>query len=86
MKPAEAYSPGEFIQDELDARGWSVGELAARMGGSPKLNELTIEILIHAPSPDILLDDATASQLSHAFGTSKDLWLNLQQSYLNRQN
>src|ERR1700732_1298357 len=30
--PAEVFAPGEFIRDELDARGWTQGDLAQIMG------------------------------------------------------
>ncbi len=28
-KPAEVFSPGEFLRDELEARGWTQGDFRA---------------------------------------------------------
>jgi hypothetical protein len=28
FKPAEVFHPGEFLRDELSARGWTQGDLA----------------------------------------------------------
>jgi HTH-type transcriptional regulator/antitoxin HigA len=33
--PAEVFCPGEFIRDELVARDWSPGDLAAMTGRDP---------------------------------------------------
>lgn len=45
-------------------RGWSVSELVRLMGGD-SITKLAI------------LDEETASGLAAAFGTSKELWVNL---------
>ena len=36
-RPAEIFAPGEFIGDELEARGWSQIELAEIMGRPARL-------------------------------------------------
>ena len=41
----ERFHPSEYIQDELDARGWSLDELAIRMGGDFGVNRARIERL-----------------------------------------
>jgi HTH-type transcriptional regulator/antitoxin HigA len=39
--PAEVFPPGEFIREELDARGWTQGDLAQIMDRPLRLiNEL----------------------------------------------
>jgi HTH-type transcriptional regulator / antitoxin HigA len=35
--PAELFPPGEFVKDELEARGWSQIELAEILGKSQRL-------------------------------------------------
>jgi len=72
--PAEVFPPGEFIQDELDARGWTQRDLAEIMGCSHRLvNEIVRARRSITPE--------TACKLGEAFGTSAELWLNLESSY-----
>lgn len=81
---AEAFSPGEYLQDELDARGWSMRGLAERMGGSPdeiNINHCAIEMLILAEDKRVLLGDDFAQDLANALGTSKEVWLNLDKTW-----
>jgi len=66
----EAYPPGELIREELEARGWSQQDLADRMG---KSHVLVSEVVNAKRS--ITLDTALA--LATAFGTSAELWVNL---------
>jgi HTH-type transcriptional regulator / antitoxin HigA len=73
-KIAEAFPPGEFIQEELDARGWKQVDLAEIIGCAPKvINELVQGKRSITPE--------TAKALSDAFGTSAQYWMNLQTSY-----
>ena len=71
---AEAFHPGEFIQEELEARGWSHADLANIMGRPARLID---EIIAgkRGLSADI------ASELGDAFGTGADFWLNLERAY-----
>lgn len=71
---AEVFHPGEFIKEELEARGWSNIDLAEVMGRHP--NQIS---LIVRGEQDITPE--TAKQLSAAFGTSAQLWLNLQSTF-----
>ena len=34
--PAEVFPPGEFIREELEARGWSLQDLAEILGRPPR--------------------------------------------------
>ena len=73
-KPAEVFPPGEFIGEELEARGWSQVELAEVLGRPPRL----ISELIggkRAITPE------TAKGLGAAFGTGPQLWMNLERDY-----
>ena len=71
---AEAFPPGEYLRDELEARGWTVSELAEIIGQPV----LVVSEILDAKKP-ITAD--TASSLSEALGTSAELWLNLQTMY-----
>lgn len=72
--PAEVFPPGEFIREELDARGWSQADLAAILGRPPRLiSELVAGK--RAVTPE------TAKGLAQAFGTSAELWMNLESAY-----
>jgi addiction module HigA family antidote len=70
----EAFPPGEFIQDELDARGWTYAELAKVMGRPVR----AINEIITAKTP---ITPRTALGLAKALGTSADVWLNLERAY-----
>jgi HTH-type transcriptional regulator / antitoxin HigA len=72
--PAEVFPPGEFIKEEIEARGWSQVELAEILGRPPRL----ISELIagkRAITPE------TARGLGDAFGTGAQFWMNLESSY-----
>lgn len=71
---AEAFPPGEFIKEELEARGWSQEDLAEIMGRQSSI----VSALVNgkrAVSPDI------ASGLADAFGTTAQFWMNLETAY-----
>jgi HTH-type transcriptional regulator/antitoxin HigA len=70
----EAFPPGEFIQEELEARGWTQADLAYIMGRPPRLvNEVVTGKRGVTPQ--------TAKELGDAFGTGAQFWLNLESSY-----
>jgi plasmid maintenance system antidote protein VapI len=79
--PAEVVPVGDYIQEELTARGWTTADLAERMGDTYKeraIWELTLDLLIVCGDrPDILLGQETADALGKAFGTSGEFWSNL---------
>jgi len=70
----EAFAPGEYIREELDARGWSQLDLADILGRPPQaVNEIINGK--RSITPD------TARGLGEAFGTSAQLWMNLESAY-----
>lgn len=73
--PAEVFPPGEFIREELDARGWTQGDLAQIMGRPVQVvNELIAGKKQITPE--------TAMGLSKAFGDDDALyWMNLDSVY-----
>lgn len=70
----EVPHPGEFIRDELEARGWAQRDLAYILG----VKEQAINPIMSGKrgiSPDM------AQSLSKAFGISAEYFLNLQKAY-----
>jgi len=72
--PAEIFPPGEFIRDELAARGWEQRDLAEIMGRP----ERTISELVSGKRS---ITPETAQQLGEAFGSTPQFWLNLETAY-----
>jgi HTH-type transcriptional regulator/antitoxin HigA len=75
LVPAEVFPAGEFIREELEARGWTQGDLAQIMDRPLRLvNELI------AGKKQVTLE--TARGLSRAFGDNDPLyWINLDAAY-----
>jgi HTH-type transcriptional regulator/antitoxin HigA len=71
---AEVFPPGEFILEELEARGWSQVDLAEIIGRHPN----QINKIIQGEQK---VTPETAKQLAAAFGTTAELWLNLESAY-----
>jgi HTH-type transcriptional regulator / antitoxin HigA len=72
--PAEVFPPGEFIREEIEARGWSQAELAEILGRPPRL---VSELL----SGKRAITPETAKGLGEAFNTGAQFWMNLESSY-----
>ncbi len=72
--PAEVFPPGEFLRDEIEARGWTQTDLAEILG---RPFRLVNEILQgkRAITPE------TAQGLGAAFGTGAQFWMNLESTY-----
>ncbi len=72
--PAEVFPPGEFIRDELEAHGLTQADLAYILGRPLQtVNEIIAGRKAITPE--------TAKGLADAFGTSADLWMNLESAY-----
>lgn len=71
---AEIFPPGEFLREELEARGWSQTELAEIIGRPVRLiNEIIAGKKAITPE--------TAIQLGQSLGTGPELWMNLESQY-----
>jgi HTH-type transcriptional regulator/antitoxin HigA len=67
-------APGEILEEELEARGWSQADLAAVLGRPVQaVNEIITGKKAITPE--------TAMALSQALGTSAEYWLNLESGY-----
>ena len=72
--PAEVFPPGEFLADELEARGWTQAEFADIIRRPVKLVN---EIIAGKKS----ITPETAREFAAALGTSPQYWLNLETAY-----
>jgi HTH-type transcriptional regulator/antitoxin HigA len=71
---AQAFPPGEFIREELEARGWTQGDLAKIMNRQDSV----VSGIVNGKRA---ISSRIASELASAFGTSAELWMNLETSY-----
>lgn len=72
--PAEVFPPGEFVRDELEARGWTQADLAVILNKPlPAVNEIIAGKKAITPE--------TAQALGDAFGVGPEFWLNLESAY-----
>jgi plasmid maintenance system antidote protein VapI len=67
-------SPGSYLLDELDDRGWSVGEFAQRAG-------ITVEQVKAIIAATIPMTPRVADAIARAFGTDTEMWLSLERSF-----
>jgi HTH-type transcriptional regulator/antitoxin HigA len=72
--PAEMFRPGEFLANELEARGWTQSEFAGIIRRPAKLVN---EIISGRKS----ITPETAREFAAALGTSAQYWLNLESAY-----
>ena len=73
-QPRKMPKPGEFIKDELKARGWDWRDLAYLMGCPGK----TIKLILSGETP---IDGEIAASLGCIFNVSSELFINLQHNY-----
>lgn len=71
----EAFPPGDFLAEELEARHWSQIDFAQILGRPP---QFVSEIV--AGKKEITRE--SAAQIGAALNTSPEYWLNLQNAYL----
>ncbi len=68
------FPPGDYIRDELEARGWAQQDLAEIMNRPLKsVNQIISGTKSITPQ--------TACELAAALGTSAELWMNLESAY-----
>jgi HTH-type transcriptional regulator/antitoxin HigA len=71
--PAEVFPPAEYLQDELDTRGWNRATLARAMGQPVAV----VNRIFDGAS----ITAETDASLSRALGTNPGFWLRLQDAY-----
>jgi addiction module HigA family antidote len=68
------FPPSEFLQEELEERGWTIPELARQMDCSEHYARSLVK-------GGHRITKLAALLLKNALGTSSELWLNLQLQY-----
>ncbi|HEY3316061.1 MAG TPA: HigA family addiction module antitoxin [Bacillota bacterium] len=71
---AEVPLPGEYIKMELEERGWTQTDLAEILGRAAQ----TVSDIINGKRG---ITPETATELAAAFGTTAEVWMNLQTSF-----
>jgi HTH-type transcriptional regulator/antitoxin HigA len=72
--PAIVMPPGESIQEELSARGWTQRDLAKKMGRPVQ----AVNEIIRGKRQ---ITAETALELSDVFGTSAEMWIGMEARY-----
>jgi len=70
----QVWHPSSYISDEMRARHWSIEDLAEEMD----VHTDEVKNVLWAELP---VTEEFAEGLSRAFGTSKEMWLNLQKQF-----
>lgn len=71
---AEVFPPGDFIREEIEARGWTQADLARVLDRPLR----TVNLIINGKKA---ITAETARELGEAFGTGPEVWLNLESMY-----
>lgn len=74
---AERFHPGEYVRDELKARGMTVVMFRRKMGWYMDQQQRAERLL--AETLDV--DEDVAERLARTFGTSTTIWLRLQAAW-----
>ena len=72
-----SFTPGEVLNDELEARGWSTAKFAETLGRTVEATTAVLE-----DRTEITAE--IADEIGQALGTGPELWLNLQDNYRSR--
>ena len=74
QRVAEVFPPGEYIKDEIEARGWSQADLAEILGRP-------VQVINEIIAAKKAITPETALGLGEAFGTGAQFWLNVENTY-----
>lgn len=74
LTPAEVFPPGEFLREELEARGWSQTDFAEIIG---RPHRVVNEVISGKRS----ITPETARGFGEALGTGAEFWMNLESAY-----
>ncbi len=74
MIPGDIFHPGEYIKDELEARGLHQQDLADKM----KVSKSEVSLVIHGHRD---INPKMAVLLEIALGIDAEFWMNLQVKY-----
>lgn len=82
-----AFHVGEYVADELDARGWTTRYAASLMPGDPAVNELWLDLLTcdeiwQQHGGKILFKRSEAESLEKLLGVSAETLMNLHAAWM----
>ena len=77
---AEATHVSEFIQEELDARGWTHQQVYERLGYD-KVDCCAFDLLMAVHDKNLLMDKKLSEGLGYVFTVDPDLFLRLHESW-----
>ena len=84
-KSAEAFHVMDFIREEMDERDWSIWTLVRHMSDDQSDEALgRIKLCLELTDlrdPHMFMGNEEAQWLAKAFGTSADVWLNLDKTW-----
>ena len=82
-KPAETFPIGEFIREEIKARGLTERgyQVFLFSAGLSDIQVCACEFAAYIDDPCLLLDADTAFCLAAAFGTAPDFFVNLDKTW-----
>lgn len=75
LGPAQVFSLAEALGDEMEARGWTTDDVAARMGPDPH-NYAIAPLLLCVSSDELKMTDDVFAGLSRAFDVSEQFFRN----------
>ena len=77
--PAEVFPPGEFIRDEIEARGLTERgfEVLLFSVGCTPAQVVACQLAAYVDDKELILDADTAACLAKAFGGDAQYWINL---------
>ena len=81
--PAEVFPPGEFIRDEIKARGLTERgfEVLLFSVGCSDVQVVACELAAYVDDKGLILDADTAGCLAKAFGGDVQIWINLDRAW-----
>jgi HTH-type transcriptional regulator / antitoxin HigA len=74
LRPFRPITPGDMLQDELEARGWTQAAFAAMV-------DHPVQVIQAIVAGKKAIPPKTALALAHVLGTSPAYWLNLEAAY-----
>jgi hypothetical protein len=86
LKPSDIVDvphPSVYIREEMDERDWAIPTMARHMGGDYGTNVFALQMYlsIGPANPGLRLGDM-AADIAHAFGTSVELFQNMEAAWL----
>ncbi len=74
FRPAEVFPPGDFLREEMEARGWNQRDLA-------RILDRPVQVVNEIINGRKRITAETAKELGLAFGTGPEYWINLEVAY-----